>query len=81
MSHQYGRHRLHSCIADALSSPSFQISGSWVDLLTDLKNITDRQEWTLLSLIKKVTQTIKTFTARVARQFSLDNRQDNAGKH
>ncbi len=26
-SHQYGRHWLHLCIADALSSPSFQISG------------------------------------------------------
>ena len=26
-SYQYGRHWLHLCIADALSSPSFQISG------------------------------------------------------
>ena len=27
-SHQYGCHWLHLCIADALSSPSFQISGN-----------------------------------------------------
>ena len=35
-SHQYGRHWLHLCIADALSSPSFQISdiGRMTEVLT-----------------------------------------------
>ena len=38
-SHQYCRHWLHLCLADALSSPSFQISGmaqyknTWVSLI------------------------------------------------